>query len=182
MNNRKPRGPKPEKVDISQKQDQVLRKLIKRPSTRQQTAQRARIVRQSARDIRLQHIADDEKVTVNTVKKWRGRWQEAATYLAEIEAEGTNKELEAAIKSILADQPRSGAPAKFTAEQVCQIIVVACEPPEESERPVTEWTARELADEAVKRGIVSSISTRQAGRFLKRSRSEAPSQPLLAEQ
>jgi transposase len=137
---------------------------------------------QCASDTRNQHIADDEKVTVNTVKKWRGRWLEAAAYLAEIEARGTAKELEAAVESVLSDQPRSGAPAKFTAEQVCQIIAVACEPPEESGRPVTEWTPRELADEAVKRGIVSSISTRQAERFLKRSRSEAPSQPLLAEQ
>jgi transposase len=131
---------------------------------------------------RNQHIADAEQVTVNTVKKWRGRWLEAAAYLAEIEAGGPAKELEAAVESLLSDQPRSGAPAKFTAEQVCQIIAVACEPPEESERPVTEWTPRELAAEAVKREIVSSISTRQAGRFLKRSRSETASQPLLAEQ
>jgi len=169
MNERKPRGPKPEKVTISQSQDQVLMKLIKRPSTAQKTAIRARIVRESAKDVRIRHVADDEKVTVNTVKKWRRRWQEAASYLAEIEAEGSLKELEVAIEKVLADQPRSGAPAKFTAEQVCQIVAIACEPVEESDRPVTEWTARELADEAIKRDIVSSISTRQAGRFLKRS-------------
>jgi transposase len=181
MNDRKPRGPKPEKVTISQRQDQVLRKLIKRPNTAQKTALRARIIRGSAKNVRNQHMAEDEKVTVNTVKKWRSRWRESANELAEIEAEGTLKELEAAVKNILADQPRSGAPAKFTAEQVCQIIVIACEPVEESDRPVTEWTARELADEAVRRGIVSSISTRQAGRFLKRSRFEAASQSLLVE-
>ena len=169
MNERKPRGPKPEKVKVSQKQDQVLRKLIKRPSTAQKTALRGRIVRECAKGTRIQHIADDEKVTVSTVKKWRRRWQEAANYLAEIEAEGNLKEVEAAVEQVLADQPRSGAPVKFTAEQVCQIVAIACEPVEESERPVTEWTARELADEAIKRGIVSSISTRQAGRFLKRS-------------
>ena len=167
MSERKPRGPKPENVTISQRQDQVLRKLIKRPSTAQKTALRGRIIRSSAKDMRLHHIAEDEKVTVNTVKKWRSRWQAATAKLAEIEADGTLKELEKAIEAILADQPRSGTPAKFTAEQVCQIIAIACEPVEESDRPVTEWTARELADEAVKRGIVSSISTRQAGRFLK---------------
>jgi len=182
MSERKPRGPKPEKVTISHAQGEMLEKLIKRPSTTQQLAQRARIVVQCASEARNEHIAADEKVTVNTVKKWRGRWLEAATYLAEIETEGTAKELEAAIEHILSDQPRSGAPPKFTAEEVCQIIAVACEPPEASARPVTEWTPRELADEAVKRGIVSSISTRQAGRFLKRGRFEATSQPLLAEQ
>ena len=169
MNKRKPRGKKPEKVTISQKQDQVLKKLIKRPSTAQKIALRGRIVRKCAKGARIQHIADDEKVTVSTVKKWRRRWKEATSYLAEIEAEGQLKEMEAAVEQVLADQPRSGSPVKFTAEQVCQIVAIACEPVEESERPVTEWTARELADEAIKRGIVSSISTRQAGRFLKRS-------------
>jgi len=163
-------------------QDQVLRKLIKRPSTAQKIALRARIVRECAKGTRIQHIADDEKVTVKTVKKWRNRWREAADYLAEIEAAESLKELGAAVEKVLADQHRSGAPVKFTAEQVCQIIAIACEPIEESDRPVTEWTARELADEAIKRGIVSSISTRQAGRFLKRGRSEAPSQSLLDEQ
>lgn len=182
MNERKPRGPKPEKVRVSQKQGQVLKKLIKRPSTAQKTALRGCIVRACARGARMQHIADDEKVTVKTVKKWCRRWQEASNYLAEIEAKGSLKELEAAVERVLADQPRSGAPVKFTAEQVCQIVAIACEPVEESDRPVTEWTARELADEAVKRGIVSNISTRQAGRFLKRSRSEATSQSLLVEQ
>ena len=77
--------------------------------------------------------------------------------------------MEAAIEKRLADQSRSGAPAKFTAEQVCKIITIASELVEESDRPLTEQTARELADEAIKRGIVSSIATRQAGRFLKRS-------------
>jgi transposase len=181
MNKRKPRGPKPEKITVSQKQDQVLRKLIKRPSTAQKTALRGRIVRECAKGTRIQHIADDEKVTVSTVKKWRRRWQEGADYLAEIEAEGSLKELKTAVEQVLADQPRSGAPVKFTAEQVCQIVAIACEPVEESDRPVTEWTARELADEAIKRGIVSSISTRQAGRFLKRGRFEATPQSLLVE-
>jgi putative transposase len=182
MKKRKPRGPKPKKVSISQKQGEILERLIKCPSTTQRLAQRARIVKQCASDARNQHIADDEKVTVNTVKKWRSRWLKAAIYLADIEAEGTAKELEAAVESTLADKPRSGTPPKFTAEQVCQIIAVACEPPEESGRPITEWTPRELADEAVKRDIVSSISPRQAGRFLKASRSKATSQSLLAEQ
>lgn len=158
-----------------------MRKLIKRPSTAQKTALRGRIVRECAQGTRLQHIADDEKITVNTVKKWRRRWQEGADYLAESEAEGSFKELKTAVEQVLADQPRRGAPVKFTAEQVCQIVAIACEPLEESERPVTEWTARELADEAVKRGIVSSLSTRQAGRFLKRGRFEATPQSLLVE-
>jgi putative transposase len=181
MSERKPRGPKPEKVTVSEKQEEILEKLIRRPSTKQQLAQRARIVVACGKEGANQHIADDEKITVTTVKKWRRRWRGGEDTLAKIEAEGTQKEQAEAIEKLLADEQRSGAPATFTAEQVCKIIAIACEKPEESERPVTSWTPRELADEAVKRGIVRRLSARQAGRFLKRSRSEATSEPVLAE-
>ncbi len=46
-----------------------------------------------------------------------------------------------------------------------QIMVLACETPGESQRPVSSWTPRELADEAVKRGIVKQISPRMVGVF-----------------
>ncbi len=46
-------------------------------------------------------------------------------------------------------------------------MTIACEPPELSGRPVSEWTHAELADEAVKREIVSSISASQIGRYLR---------------
>jgi len=180
MSTRKPRGPKPKKVSLSPKQEEILDRLIKRPGTPQQTAQRARIVKQSACGARNQHIADTESVMINTVKKWRNRWREAAAWLAGIEAGGTAKELGAAVAHILADQPRSGTPARFTAEQICRIVALACEPPKDYERPVTHWTPQELAAEAVKQKIVESISARQVGRFLKGSRFETASVALLA--
>lgn len=180
MSERKPRGPQPEKVSLSLKQSELLERLSKRPSTPQQLAQRVRIVRQCASEARNQHIAEVEKVTVNTVKKWRGRWLQAEAALTEVETEGSAKDLEAAVEQLFSDQPRSGAPLKFTAEQVCHILAVACEPPEDSARPVTEWTPRELADEVVKRAIVDSISPRQTGRFLKRGGFETASQSVLA--
>ena len=78
-----------------------------------------------------------------------------------------------AIEAVLGDEPRPGAPAKFTPEQVTQILAVACEPPEKSGRPITHWTAHELTDEVVKRGIVTSISPSQVSRYLR----EAALQP-----
>ena len=77
------------------------------------------------------------------------------------------------ITAVLSDEPRPGAPAKFTPEQVTQILAIACEPPAESGRPITHWTAFELADEVIKRGIVVSISVTQVGRYLR----EAALQP-----
>jgi hypothetical protein len=45
---------------------------------------------------------------------------------------------------------------------------MACETPEKSERPISQWTAREIADEVMKRKIVDAISARHAARLLKR--------------
>jgi len=70
----------------------------------------------------------------------------------------------------LSDLPRSGTPPKFTAEQLVQIMAVACEAPAESGRPVSHWTPPELADEVVKRQIVESISPSSVWRFLKSGR------------
>jgi putative transposase len=75
--------------------------------------------------------------------------------------------LETAIEDVLSDNPRSGRPGTFVPDQVARILAVACEPPENSGRPVTHWTPRELAEEVVARGIVPSISVRHVGRFLK---------------
>jgi putative transposase len=87
----------------------------------------------------------------------------------------------ALIEEILDDAPRPGGPATFSPEQIVQIVAVACEPPDKSDRPISHWTARELADEAKKRQIVKSISSRSVGRFLKTGRLAATSQPVLAE-
>ena len=45
-----------------------------------------------------------------------------------------------------ADAPRPGAPGKISAEAYCQIMAIACQPPENFGRPITHWTERELAD------------------------------------
>ena len=90
--------------------------------------------------------------------------------LKEIETDPEkNKQLEKTIRQILADNPRSGAPATYSSEEYCQILAVGLEPPESSGRPISQWSSRDLADECKKRGITSGISARQIGRFFKRS-------------
>jgi transposase len=71
------------------------------------------------------------------------------------------------IEDRLQDAPRPGAPAQITADQRCQIEALACEKPEKHGRPITNWTAREIADELKKRKIVTNISPRHAARLLK---------------
>jgi hypothetical protein len=71
----------------------------------------------------------------------------------------------------LTDAPKPGAPARITAEQVCQVIALACEAPQKAGRPISQWTAREIADEIMERGIIDRISPRHAARLLKRGTS-----------
>lgn len=101
-------------------------------------------------------------------RRWRTRWASNEERLAAAEEEGaTDKDLAKLLALLLEDEGRAGAPAKFTAEQLAQIIAVACELPAQSDRPVTHWTPRELADEVKQRGIVDSISPRHLDRVLK---------------
>lgn len=67
--------------------------------------------------------------------------------------------------TFLSDNPREGRPPTFRPEEVVQIVVLACEDPQKYNRPTSHWTVKELADEAVKQGIVQSISARTVGRF-----------------
>src|SRR5947199_7476901 len=75
-------------------------------------------------------------------------------------ATGKVKLLSQAIEELLTDAYRPGSPGTFTLEQFMQIMALACEKPMSVDVPVSAWTPRELADEAVKRGIVEQISAR----------------------
>jgi putative transposase len=90
-------------------------------------------------------------------RHWRKRWRNL---------DGIAEEL--SWEERLADLPRPGRPVQISAEQVCQIVALACKIPKDAERPISHWTGREIADEIVKRGILTQISARHARRLLKR--------------
>lgn len=163
----KPRGPKPAPIEVTERQKAILEQIVKRTTNSQRLVKRAEIILKAAEGKRNVHIANEVGSNREKVHRWRGRWGANSERLKAIEEEGSDKELRQAIEEILSDAPGRGAPPKFTAEQIVQIVAISCEKPENSGRPVTHWTPKELADEAVKRDIVESISPRQAGRFLK---------------
>ena len=104
-------------------------------------------------------------------RRWTVRWIDVNERLTTAASDpGTSdRQLEKLVFAALADEPRPGTPPKFTAEQMTRLIALACERPEESNIPVNRLTPTELAREAVKRGIVESISPRHLDRILKRS-------------
>jgi transposase len=156
-------------IDLSPRQREVLEALVRARLTTQQLAERCRIVLASSQGVPNLHQAETLAVDRQRVRRWRHRWAAAQEDLAAAEQSGaSDKELEAMIVAVLADDPRSGAPPKFSPEQVAAIIALACEPPADSGLPISHWTPPELAREAIKRGIVESISPRQVDRFLAR--------------
>lgn len=174
------KGPKLQAIEISEGQTQVLEQLVRRHQTPQQLAKRARVVLLAVQGHGNRDISREIQLDRMQVGVWRKRWITEYEQLCQVEAQHPDQ-LVAAIQAVLSDAPRSGAPATFTAEQIIQIVALACEPPEDSERPISHWTTRELADEAIKRGIVDTISERQVGRFLKSGGSQTPSESVLAQ-
>ncbi len=166
-------GPTPLPLTVSLAQQAVLAALLRRSSCPQALALRVQIVLAAADGQRNASLARRLGCTANTARKWRSRWAAAAAHLAV--ADDDHPALERAIAAALADAPRPGTPATFTAEQIVQIINLACRPPAQLGRPVTAWTPRELADEAVTQGIVPGISPRSVERFLKGRRSATAS-------
>jgi len=151
-------GPQPTAVKLTDAERKGLEKLDKAHSTKQQIALRARIVLAFDDGLNNRQVARKLHTSIDTVREWRKRWLASqATPLSELSAEER-----------LQDLPRSGAPSRISADQLCQIVALACEKPGQSERPITHWTAREIADEIMKRGLVEHISPRHAARLLKR--------------
>src|SRR5205823_6679965 len=141
---------------------------------------RAQIMLEALKGSSTTKIAQHLRVDYETVRRWRDRWHAAESRLQAIEETGKRKLLSQAIEGLLTDEPRPGAPATFTLEQFMQIMALACEKPEAVDRPVSHWTPHELAEEAVKRGIVEQISPRTVERFLKGECFTAASQALVA--
>lgn len=172
-------GPQPIAISLSAPQQAVLERLLRQHSCPQALALRVRIVLGAASGLRNDVLASRLSCSPTTVRKWRARWAEAEPRLAAAEADSAN--LTATVAATLADAPRPGTPDTFSAEQIVQIVNLACTSPRSCGRPIDAWTARELADEAERQGIVESISPTTVHRFLGRGRSEAASQSLLAQ-
>jgi len=152
-------------VKLSKKERQELEKLVNKHQTGQQMALRARIILMASAGRTNTAIAEKYEVKYDTVKLWRNRWvklQDLSLEDLSVEQRLSDPERAQGVA------PRPGAPARITADQRCKIEALACEKPEQAGRPISQWTAREIADEVMKRKIVKSISARHAARLLKR--------------
>lgn len=156
------------KVTITEKQQVILRELSNSRTESLIFVQRATVILLAFERKSCGEIANATGLERHSVGTWRRRWQAAWPELTAFECAEPHK-LREAIRDTLRDAPRSGSPGKFTAEQVTQMLAVACEPPELSDLPITHWTLEELCREVVRRQIVSSISKSQMHRLLQQA-------------
>ena len=154
-------------ISLTSDQRAELEALVRAHLTPQQIVVRARTILRLAAGVGLCAVARELQVWRKTVRRWRNRWLGAAV----VDTVGDR----------LADLPRPGAPPTFTPEHICAIVALACEPPEAAGVPITHWSQGDLAREAVRRGIVTDISHRSVGRFLKGGGPQAASGARMAE-
>jgi putative transposase len=170
------------RVQLTARQRACLEQIARRQTSPQRLVRRAKILLALETEANQCHVTRQMRLNRGPVHTWRRRWLALAPKLEQIEADGGHeKVLTTMIVEALTDHPRSGTPATFTAEQIVQIVAVACEDPADSRRPVSHWTPREVAEEVRKRGIVETISTRSVGRFLQSGRLTAASGGVLAQ-
>jgi putative transposase len=82
-------------------------------------------------------------------QQWRSRWFSS-------QAKGLR----------LQNSARSGAPTKFELEQVLHLFKLTGDDPMDYNRPISQWSHRELAEELIAQEIVPRISPRHVGRLL----------------
>src|SRR5256885_4767291 len=156
------------KIIVSERQQILPKEFSKSRTVGKSVSQRATILLLGFQGLFNEEIALRVGLNRLQVGIWRQRWRDAWAALCVWECAEPHR-LREAILDILADAPRPGAPATFTAFQVSQIVALACEPPKLSGRPIDHWTLRELRDEAITRKIVEDISVSQVGRFLQQA-------------
>lgn len=143
----------PKSLQLEPEEREQLQQLINRHHTPQQLALRAKIIVLAEEGQNHREIARQLNISRKMARLWRERWLAG-------QSSGMS------VVERLQDEERSGAPATFKLEQILHLFKLACDQPAEYNRPISQWTNRELADELVKQEIVETISPRHVGRLL----------------
>ena len=122
--------------------------MSRRKTAAHSLIQRAQIILLAEKMQSNKAVAEELNISASKVAHWTHRWQDF-------------KKINKPIIERLADAERPGKPPTITPEQICQLVALACDNPENYRRPISHWTQPELADEAIKQNIFDTISSRQ---------------------
>jgi len=135
-------------IKLKRKDQKILKQLITKGSQKARTITRSRILLMANDGKTDTQIMEALKVARNTIRTVRYRY--------------VHQGLEAAIN----EQPRPGAPDKFTGRDKAKITAIACSKPPEGRK---RWTLRLIADTLVELDIVDDISHHTVQRVLKKT-------------
>jgi putative transposase len=159
-------------ITLTEKIQNLLEKMTSQAKCPQFLAKRATIILMADKNNSNNKISKELKIHRETVRHWRNKWDKNANKIIEVDKQQLpdkeiTKNLTKLIIEILSDEYRPGTPATFYPETIIQIVNIALEKPVDSGLPITNWSTTTIAKEAMKRNIVSTISERSVGRFLK---------------
>ena len=122
-------------VTLTAAERKTLRKRVRGAKTAYRDRLRAQIVLDAAPDRLNARIAADQGVTVDTVRRRRGRFAEAG---------------------LPGHLPRSGRPRRISEEDRAAVVALACQLPAATGVPLSRWTGPELSAELAAQGLVSA--------------------------
>ncbi len=140
--------PKKNKVVLRSDQRKKLLTFIKTGHRKAREILYAHVLLKSAQGWTDEQIAQAFDVSTDTVQRIRARFARSG------------------LKAALREKPRPGAPRQLTTEQETHLIALACSKPPMGH---ARWTVRLLAEEAVKRRIVSGLSPETLRQILKKT-------------
>jgi homeodomain-containing protein/DDE superfamily endonuclease len=134
-------------VTLTAAQRTTLNKRARGAKTAYRDRLRARIVLAAARGRDNVRIAADLQITVDTVRKWRGRF--------------AGRGLDG-----LADLPRCGRPRRISELTRAAVVALACQLPAATGVPLSRWTGPELLAEVIRAAPLEKLSASPVLRIL----------------
>lgn len=168
----KTRGKKAKEVKLPKQAERYLNKIANSGKSERRYSDRAKIVLRAHIGQTNLAISKQTGIGEKTVIKWRTRWSKILDELQQVEEmliteKIKRSEYEKQIDKWLSDEARSGRPGTFKAEQINQIMALACDPATNYGYPFEKWTTELLVLEAKRQGIVETISVSYVTSLLK---------------
>ena len=134
-------------VMLSAGERTTLKKRVRGAKTAYRDWLRAQIALAAARGYPNARIAVSLGISVDTVRKWRGRF---------------------AVRGLdgLTDRPRPGRPRRISAADRAAVVALACQLPAATGVPLGRWTGPELTAELAARGLARPMSPSSVLRIL----------------
>ena len=124
-------------VTLAASERKILKKRVRGAKTPYRDRLRAQVVLEAARGRDNARIAAGLEISVNTVRKWRGRFAERGL-------------------AGLGDLPRSGRPRGISEADRAAVVALACQLPADTGVPLSRWTGPELKRELEDRALASA--------------------------